>query len=612
MKQTFRFLMLMALPMLLGLTSCTDKEDNPVDNDQVTTDVDPTSVNEFKPEVLCQASLWVASDVDADLTQAFSWASATTESSPEGCGLLVLNKLTDVSEAVLQNALEKGSTEFLICVVNPDKAEFEAYAESHDWFDVEADNVTDSTFIYGFNAANRRYLIQKPVTEEGGDPVLENINRAQNYYVYISAMLTDFGRSQQNGSNDKEDGKTSMEDFASHYHYSVTKTFSVSQTFREVLWSSADVHQGSFTTTANYDIYMVHVYEGEPGEGDYYGVRMTASIASADMWKGKGDNTHGGVHVRWCGAYCTNFYAEAHLVSGTPTNYNWFEDTSDKIMFTAGGFPSPSTTIGSTTYQDTNSFSLSMSQSVGGSVGKKGGNTTKGLEAELSFSESWQWSHTETRQISDVDIVNETKNGNWARWRLQFNNLPEYKFSEDKGFKINDNQAARGTMEIHGSWLWYDKSGKDNQDRTPWLLCTWLAGYYEIQSFITTEADLDKTSISDGGTFVIQLPKMVNTTAGQLKIKNDMPNGMTISNIKVSISDGTEVNEFENTVPNGGEQVLGAFNTKYQYIVTFKGRTSDGKTSYYKYTLNPSIKLTHKAMTTVYANSDFTAVTATD
>jgi hypothetical protein len=58
--------------------------------------------------------------------------------------------------------------------------------------------------------------------------------------------------------------------------------------------------------------------------------------------------------------------------------------------------------------------------------------------------------------------------------------------------------------------------------------------------------------------------------------------------------------------------VLGAFNTKYQYIVTFKGRTSDGKTSYYKYTLNPSIKLSHKAMTTVYANSDFTAVTATD
>ena len=610
MRQTFRFLMFMALPIVLGLASCTE-HDNPVDNDQVTTDIDPTSVNEFKPEVFTMASLWVAPGVDADLKQAFDWGTATTESTPEEGSVLVLNKLTDVSEAVLQNALENGGTEYLICVVNPDKAEFEAYAESHDWFDVEADNVTDSTFIYGFNAVNRRYIIQKPVTEEGADPVLENINRAQNYYVYISAMLNDFGRSQQNGSNDKEDGKTSMEDFASHYHYAVTKTFNVEKTFREVLWSSADKLSGSFTATANYDVYMVHVYEGEPGEGDYYGVRMTASIASANMWKGKGDNTHGGVHVRWCGAYCTDFFAVAHIVSGTPSNYNWDEDTSDKIIFTAGGFPSPSTTTGSTTYQDKNSFSLSMSQSIGGSAGKNSKGKSKDIEAQFSFSESWEWSHTETRDINDVDIINVSR-GNIAGWQLQFNNLPEYKFSESKGFKEGDNKAARGTMEIHGSWLWYDKTGKDNQDRTPWLLCTWLEGRYEIQSFITTEADLDKTNIVGADKFIIQLPKMVNATAGQLKIKNDLSDGMTLSNVKVYTTDGIEVNEFENTVPNGGEQVLGAFNTKYQYIVTFKGRTSDGKTSYYKYTLNPSIKLSHKAMTTVYANSDFTAVTATD
>lgn len=609
MKQTKKLWML-AAAMLLGMASCT-VNDNPVDNDQVTTDVDPTSVNEFKPEVLTMASLWVAPGVDADLKQAFDWGTATTENTPEEGNVLVLNKLTDVSEAVLQNALENDRTEYLICVVNPDKAEFEAYAESHDWFDVEADNVTDSTFIYGFNAENRRYIIQKPVTEEGADPVEENINRAQNYYVYISAMLTDFGRNQQNGSTDKEDGKTSMEDFASHYHYAVTKTFSVDQTFREVLWSSADKLKGSFTVTANYDIYMVHVYEGEPGEGDYYGVRMTASIASANMWKGKGDNTHGGVHVRWCGAYCTDFFAVAHIVSGTPSNYNWDEDTSDKIIFTAGGFPSPSTTTGSTTYQDKNSFSLSMSQSIGGSVSKNSKGTSKGIEAQFSFSESWEWSHTETRDINDVDIINVSR-GNIAGWQLQFNNLPEYKFSESKGFKEGDNKAARGTMEIHGSWLWYDKTGKDNQDRTPWVLCTWLEGRYEIQSFITTEADLDKTKIVGADKFIIQLPKMVNATAGQLKIKNDLPDGMTLSNVKVYTTDGTEVNEFENTVPNGGEQVLGAFNTNYQYIVTFKGRTRDGETSYYKYTLNPSIKLTHKAMTTIYANSDFTAMTATD
>ena len=98
---------------------------------------------------------------------------------------------------------------------------------------------------------------------------------------------------------------------------------------------------------------------------------------------------------------------------------------------------------------------------------------------------------------------------------------------------------------------------------------------------------------------------MVNTTAGPLKIVNDMPDGITISNIKVLTTDNQEASEFENTVPNGGERVLGAYNTMYQYIVTFKGKTRDGKVSNYKYTLNPSIKVNHKETTVVYAASDF-------
>ena len=195
MRQTFRFLMFMALPIVLGLASCTE-HDNPVDNDQVTTDIDPTSVNEFKPEVFTMASLWVAPGVDADLKQAFDWGTATTESTPEEGSVLVLNKLTDVSEAVLQNALENGGPEYLICVVNPDKAEFEAYAESHDWFDVEADNVTDSTFIYGFNAVNRRYIIQKPVTEEGADPCWRTSTAHRTTtYIYLPCSTTSDGAS---------------------------------------------------------------------------------------------------------------------------------------------------------------------------------------------------------------------------------------------------------------------------------------------------------------------------------------------------------------------------------------------------------------------------------
>lgn len=606
MKKSFRPIWLMALPMMLGLASCASNDVPVVDT---VTEVDPESV-EFNPEVLTMATLYVADGVDADLRQAFKWGCATEDTSPEWGDVLLLNKLTDVSEDVLKHLLEYPSPNFLICLVNPVKAEIDAFAENHDWFDIETDNVDDDLLIYAFNTDNHRYLISQPAAEEGGDPILANLNRAQMYYVHISAMLSDFAQNQENGSKEKDkEGKTDMEDFANALHYSVTYPFTSNHLFREVLWSDADYLSGGGSMTANYDIYMVHVYEGEPGAGDYYGVKMTASIANAGMWKGKGWNKHGGVRVRWCGASCRRFYAESHLISSM--NANWFEDLTDRLMFTSGGYPSPSTTVGQTSYEDKNSFSLSMSQSVGGEISKesKGAESSSGAKGSLdfSFSESWEWSHTESRTISDVDITNMTQRGNWAAWALYFNNLPEFKWSEDYGYDIKNNQASRGTMEIHTSWLWYDSSGKDNEDRAPYVLCTYMDVEYEMWSFISTAADnkQDTWKIYPTEYKKITLPKMVNTTAGPLKIVNDLPDGMTISNIKVLTTDNQEASEFENTVPNGGERVLGAYNTKYQYIVTFKGKTRAGKVSNYKYTLNPSIKVNHKETTVVYAASDF-------
>ena len=224
---------------------------------------------------------------------------------PADAAILVVNKLTDVSEDILK--LHMGGENTLVCVVNPVKAELDAYDEGHAWAVINTALLTDETMILGFNGAGQVYNIQKPDASENADPILTNINRAQDYYVFISSMLKDFGSSMQNGSNDVDE--KSIEAFGSQYHYSVTYSFTCKEEFKHVLWSDADYHNGSGAMTASFDIYTAHVYEGEPGAGDYYAVRMTASLASAGMWKGKGDNTHGGVHVRWCGAYATDFIA---------------------------------------------------------------------------------------------------------------------------------------------------------------------------------------------------------------------------------------------------------------------------------------------------------------
>lgn len=100
---------------------------------------------------------------------------------------------------------------------------------------------------------------------------------------------------------------------------------------------------------------------------------------------------------------------------------------------------------------------------------------------------------------------------------------------------------------------------------------------------------------------------VVNVTAGHMVLKNDLPDGMSISNVEVyNADDNTKVSEFENTIPNGSEQKLGTFNTNLKFTVIFKARKSGADMPrIYKYTTNPSIKLNHKAKTTLYANGDF-------
>ena len=612
--------LIMLVPFALGMASCSDNSDNPVADT-------PTEFGEgtakFEPTELLKGKVYLADGLDEDLKQAFEWGVTDVVSVPEAdVDFVMVEKLTDVSEEYLRQVYSNGG---VIAVLYPDAAELEAYRDSHDWLDINTNNVEDSLMMFAFTNGDNYYYIKKPQVDEDCDPLLLQLKAAEYNYVFISSMLADVmeyvtGYDTYNMENaahftaavrkaaTADEKKAKMEDFAGHEHEHVYKSFIISHTFRQLAFSDPDKLEGAFTMTTEYDIYTVHVYEGEPGAGDYYGMKMTATVSSADLWKGKGWNRHGGTYVRWCGAYTTDFYVESHLATKNSTaDADWTEDTNDRIMFTANGSPSPETTVGKTTYEDKNSFSLSMSHSIGGkaSAGTKG--ASAGLNIDLlSLKEGWEWSHSERRDISDVDILNERKNNNWARWHLVFNNLPEFKWSETYGFDEKNNQAARSSMSIHGIWLWYDKSAKDNQSSKPYSLNTWMKAKFDVQSFITTYADHQTSSIAKEHRDSRWMPSVVNTTGGFIKLKNDMTNDSTISNVVVSRADnGKKVTEFLNTIPNGGEEVLGFFNSNHGYMVTFKAKKGNGKPRNYKYTLNPTIQVSHQKTTTIFAGSDF-------
>lgn len=610
MKKLLRNFMMLFLVML-GLASCSDNNDNSA-ADNTTEYGEGTA--EFNPAILLQGKVYLGEGLDEDLKQAFEWGVSDVVSVPDAdADFVLVNKLTDVSEEVLRQVYSNGG---VIAVMYPDAAELEAYRDSHDWLDVNTYNVDNSLMMFAFTNDNTCHYIKKPIVDEECDPLWLQLEAAENYYVYIANMLTDvmeditdYDTAPTRRAAAADEKKAKMEEFAGHKPEKVHQPFTVCHTFRQLLLSDPDRLQGSFTLTTEYDIFTVHVYEGEVGAGDYYGMKMTATVSSESMWKGKGWNKHGGTYVRWCGAYTTDFYVDSHLTTKKSTaDADWFEDTNDRIMFTANGSPSPETTVGKTTYEDKNGFSLSASHSIGGKLGASEKNGAEGgVNIDLlSVKYGWDWSHSEKRDISDVDILNERKRGNWAGWHMVFNNLPEFQWSQQYGFNEKNNQAARSSMSIHGVWLWHDMSGKDNEDRQPYALCTWMKAKFDIQSFITTGADLQTSSIERDFRDSRWMPKVVNVTCGNIKLVNNLPDDLTIYDVEVSRADnGKIVSLYEPTIDNGKEQMLGSYNSNKQYMVTFKAKKGNGEPRIYKYNLHPTVKLVHKTTTTLYARSDF-------
>ena len=106
--------------------------------------------------------------------------------------------------------------------------------------------------------------------------------------------------SESNGSS-TEDKMQKL--FGNAFHYSFVHPFSGKQRVRKLRLSKPDEIPYSGTASVAFDIYQLHCYQGESGEGDYYVVSMTGSVSNQNMYKGRWRNRHGGTHVRICGLY---------------------------------------------------------------------------------------------------------------------------------------------------------------------------------------------------------------------------------------------------------------------------------------------------------------------
>lgn len=554
---------------------------------------DDSSDGTFNPKILFKSKAYVASSVDNNLKTALSYGVLDIEAAAdaENTNLLVLSSLKDVSDQVLQNAYENGKT---IAVINPSKSDLDAFKESHNWLSdkFKTDNVTEETFIFAFTK-DKIDIYTKPN---------DNGATSETYYVYLSSWLDSLNKKYvDNSPNQTRVGDGSMESISLHKTIIHKYTMKIDGfQFNKIVASDPDIMpKAQDTIMVMYDVYMVHVYEGQDGAGDYYGVKMWSTIANAGMWgNGQGVNKHGGVYVRWCGWYPTDFTAGARLCKTA----NWSGESP--VSFTQKCQPSPNTLVNSSEYVDAQDFSITASQTAGIETGDSG----VGPKAEVGVTEGWSWHHEEKRTVQDATIASQIS-GSTAQWHMTFNKKPEYKYVSpgmSNGFEISDSDTYRNTMQMWSSWLWYDENGKDNDDKDPYYFCSKVSATYEMQYWISSEADLSSKTYEFNNDIKVQLPKIFNATAGKLVFKNNLKDDMIAYDIEITENpSGDIVKLYDAAIANGEERTLGYFRDNKTYSITFKAKQQDGKVVKYKYTHFPVVQVDPTSTTTLDAFVDF-------
>ena len=595
--------------ILVSLTACNDDEPGggggggsfPEDVDHGVTFDYPTYVGAIGPEF--------NSALDEMLTKVVS-------SPADASHLLILGSLGEVDNATLQKAYENGAT---IAVTNPQKAELENFVAQNSWIDyIDTDNL-DNALLLSFNNNGDTYLITDEVgysvpddelngedeEDEGEfDPAMDPSDVEDDAVAetddvhdlnclriagWLNALNTKFSsRLLDNAESDIDWNFFQQKKSTKQVQF----TFIADEKIRKSgVYVDSCKGKGYFDVTYNYN--LVHVYNGEIGEGDYYIMDMDASINNSEMWSGKETRVnHIGAVTKICGWLLSKFEVRTTLVD---TNYK-----DVKIEYAPGTMPKPDTEMhaGSTTIGQT--FSISASASVSGGWDQKDGFNVGG---KASVSAGWSWDDHTTWQIGECTIGN-TRKGSSVGWNVVLDNYPTYSIIGKVKYP-KSNQLLTNAVPLRGTWIWKKPDAKDNVPSDPYLLKCELELQYFARSHVYSKTKDHYTTIKK--TFFIPLPDRVERrTTGGLVLANDF-NDLSIYDIKLYHLE-TEKNHHteRNSYKPGQKYNLGYFFDEAPYMLTFNARKSGTDAPVkYRYSLHDTIWLQKGKVVTLNASTDF-------
>ena len=544
--------------------------------------------------------------------------------------MVVLGNINELDEETLREVYESGRE---IAIVNPNKADLDNFIAQHEWvrpfstegadeailfsfdntlsghivtLEVEMTDITDHAWNTDFEEDEPEVdpeLDPKEVVDAGSDE--DTLKNTHEYCHIIGAwvfsLLSDIEQAEQDGADNEIDKKFFGEKKS-------TADFKIPFTINEKIRKSGiytDSCKGSGIVDLKFNYNMVHVYKGEPGEGDYYIMDMNASINNSKMWVNQ-DSVPGEVirvyHpnksapcaiTKICGWMLQDFSVKVTLVDSLGKNV--------PVEFAPGTSPKPDSESKDGHYELGQSFSINLGASVSGGWSKEDGPEVSG---EAKFSAGWTWSESQSWTMKEA-TQGRLKDDPKVGWHSQISHFPLW---QQREFKMESkNTLLTSDVPLRGSWIWKEAATKDNVEAGQYFLKCDVEVQYMARSHVysKTKDYITRRSFTQ----YIPFPEVINrNTSGGVKLENDFDTEYVYD---IELTDITKpkakaLKSLKSSYKAGDTVDLGYYFDQGSYTVKFKARNSASETPrQYIYALYDSLPIEKGNIITLHAKNDF-------
>ncbi|MDE6770935.1 MAG: hypothetical protein K2J78_14520, partial [Muribaculaceae bacterium] len=303
---------------------------------------------------------------------------------------------------------------------------------------------------------------------------------------------------------------------------SMTHTFKISLDEQQLIdghWAAPG--QLALSTTANvtYDIYPIHVFDGN-ATGDYYAVEAEMTLHNAPMNNGSWSRRRGNELTQLCGFYLNRCDISANLLR--KSNGNFVESASH--MFAEGTHPHPASSSDAAAYDP--GFEWSLDATVSGGIPDSKDNY------KLTSFNNWLWTNSSNATLPGIEIKN-NDNASTVDYSLVVNGLPG---ATDNLSVTPIPDLATGDLTFKYSWIWRVGDIDDGSDECLYMQVG-LNPVYQAYQWVTggkmTIGEFENAVSENKSTFKIPLTPPNRVATGSAVVRNSSEGSYYIDDIKL-------------------------------------------------------------------------------